>query len=209
MNKPTPSTARRGILFVISGPSGAGKSTLLEKLRKEPDFVYSISCTTRKPRPGEVDGVDYHFMTIAQFEQRLAENGFLEHAFVHGNYYGTLSETVIGNLERGVDVMMDVDVQGASMIRAYRDGLLADSLVDVFITAPSLEELRNRLVNRATETPEALKLRLENAAIEMQQWRDYRYTLLTHDVETTVADFRAIMRAERSLSRRLNLQFQP
>ena len=175
----------------------------------EPDFVYSISCTTRQPRPGEVNGVDYHFMTVEQFEQRLAENGFLEHAYVHGNYYGTLSETVNQNLDQGIDVLMDVDIQGAAMIRAYRDGALLEALVDVFITAPSLEELRKRLVNRATETPEVLQLRLENAEIEMQKWRDYRYTLLTTDQERTLAEFRAIMTAERTLSRRLNLQFQP
>jgi guanylate kinase len=205
----SPAPSRRGILFVISGPSGAGKSTLLEKLRKNPDFIYSISCTTRKPRPGEVDGVDYHFMTIPQFEAKLAENGFLEHAFVHGNYYGTLGAMVIGNLERGVDVLMDVDVQGADMIRAYRDGSLRDSLVDIFITTSSLEELRARLLNRGTETPEVLNLRLANAAIEMRKWSDYRYTILAITPEQTCEDFRAIMRAERCASSRLNLQFQP
>ncbi len=148
-------------------------------------------------------------MTVPQFEERLAANGFLEHAFVHGNYYGTLSETVIGNLDRGVDVLLDVDIQGADMIRAYRNGALADSIVDVFITAASLEELHTRLVNRGTESPEVLKLRLENAAIEMQKWRDYRYTILSTDPGQTCDDFLAIMRAERHLSRRLNLQSLP
>ena len=148
-------------------------------------------------------------MTAAQFEACLAENGFLEHAFVHGNYYGTLSETVIGNLDRGVDVLLDVDIQGADMIRAYRQGALVDSIVDVFITTSSLDVLRQRLLNRATESPEVLKLRLENAAIEMQKWSDYRYTLVSTEPSQTLGDFRAIMRAERNLSRRLNLQFLP
>ena len=194
---------------MLSGPSGAGKTTLLESLRKEPDFVYSISCTTRKPRPGEVNGVDYHFMSVEQFEQRLAENGFLEHAYVHGNYYGTLSETVMSNLDRGIDVLMDVDIQGAAMIRTYSNGALLDSLVDVFIAAPSLEELRRRLIKRGTESPEVLKLRMENAAVEMEKWSEYRYTLLAVDPARTFAEFRAIMSAERNLSRRLILQFQP
>lgn len=192
---------------MISGPSGAGKSTLLEKLRKNPDFTYSISCTTRKPRPGEVNGVDYHFMSIPQFEERLAANGFLEHARVHGNYYGTLSEPVIGNLERGIDVLMDVDVQGADMIRSFGKGALRESLVDIFITTASLEELKRRLVARGTETPEVMDLRLANAAIEMQQWRNYRYTILAITPEQTCEDFRAIMRAERCASSRLKLSF--
>ena len=203
------SPSRHGILFVLSGPSGAGKTTLLETLRKEPDFVYSISCTTRAPRPGEVDGVDYHFMSAAQFEARLAENGFLEHAFVHGNYYGTLSETVAGNLDRGADVLIDVDIQGAAMIRAYRGGALAGAIVDVFITTSSLDELRKRLIHRGTESPEVLKLRLANAEVEMKKWSDYRYTILSENPGQTCADFRAIMRAERCLSRRLNLQLLP
>src|SRR5215212_2087681 len=109
---------RSGILFIVSAPSGAGKSTLCDALRQTPDFVYSVSCTTRTPRAGEIDGEDYHFVSLEEFQQRLAAGEFLEHAQVHDNYYGTLRGAVIEQLRAGVDVMVDIDVQGARQIRA-------------------------------------------------------------------------------------------
>src|SRR5438445_8994025 len=112
---------RDRILFLISAPSGGGKSTLLKMLSEEPDFVYSISCTTRAPRPGEVNGRDYHFLSVPEFETRISAGEFLEHAQVHGNYYGTLRQTVLDNLGSGRDVLMDVDTQGATRIRANAD----------------------------------------------------------------------------------------
>ena len=195
---------RRGILFVVSAPSGAGKSTLLNAIRPEADFVYSVSCTTRAPRAGEVDGEDYHFLTRADFDRRVDAGDFIEHADVHGHAYGTLRENVTRHLDEGVDVMIDIDVQGAAQIRAH-GGAISDSLADVFIMPPSLDELRRRLHKRGTETPEQIELRLGNAATEMEEWRNYRYTIISGSMEEDMQKFRAIMRAERYLSRRMIL----
>jgi guanylate kinase len=196
---------RLGILFVVSAPSGAGKSTLLNALRQTPDFVYSVSCTTRAPRPGEIDGEDYHFVTMEEFQRRLAAGDFLEHAQVHDNYYGTLRGAVIEQLRAGVDVMLDIDVQGARQVRADANQEIQASVADVFIMPPSMEELRRRLTKRGTETPEQIETRLGNAAAEMEVWRDYRYTIISGSVEEDLQKFRAIMRAERYLSRRMML----
>jgi guanylate kinase len=196
---------RLGILFVVSAPSGAGKSTLLNALRQTPDFVYSVSCTTRAPRPGEVDGEDYHFVSVEEFQRRLAAGEFLEHAQVHDNYYGTLREAVIEQLRLGVDVMLDIDVQGARQVRADANEEIQASVADVFIMPPSMEELRRRLTKRGTETPKQIETRLRNAAAEMEVWRDYRYTIISGSVEEDLQKFRAIMRAERYLSRRMVL----
>ena len=196
---------RRGILFVVSAPSGAGKSTIINALRQTPDFVYSVSCTTREPRAGEIDGEDYHFLSRAEFERRVAAGDFIEHATVHEHYYGTLRGAVLKNLEAGIDVLIDIDIQGARQIRDDGDAI-RDSLADIFIMPPSLDELRRRLVKRGTETGEQIELRLGNAATEMEAWRDYRYTIVTGSIEEDLQKFRAIMRAERYLSRRMNLE---
>ena len=196
---------RRGILFVVSAPSGAGKSTLLNALRPGADFVYSVSCTTRAPRPGEIDGEDYHFLSGEDFARRLAAEEFLESAEVHGNHYGTLRAAVTGRLAEGVDVLIDIDVQGAGMIRSDESADIRGSIADIFIMPPSREELRRRLIKRGTETPEQIEMRLSNAATEMEAWRDYRYTLISGSVEEDLQKFRAIMRAERYLSRRMIL----
>jgi len=194
---------RLGILFVVSAPSGAGKSTLLNALRQTPDFVYSVSYTTRSPRPGEVSGEDYCFVTKEEFEQRLAGGEFLEHAEVHGNYYGTLRSTVVEQLHDGVDVLIDIDVQGARQIRADENSAIRDAVADIFIMPPSLDELRRRLNKRGTETPDQIETRLHNAAAEMEAWHDYRYTIVSGSVEEDLQKFRAIMRAERYLSHRM------
>ncbi len=196
---------RTGILFVVSAPSGAGKSTLLNALRPGADFIYSVSCTTRTPRLGEVDGEDYFFLPKARFEERIAAGDFIEHAEVHGQYYGTLRETVMRSLSEGVDVLVDVDVQGARSIRGDC-AAICDALADVFIMPPSLEELHRRLLKRGTETAEQIDIRLRAASGEMEAWHDYKYTIITGSVEEDLAKFRAIMRAERYLSRRLILK---
>ena len=196
---------RLGILFVVSAPSGAGKSTLLNALRQTPDFVYSVSCTTRTPRPGEIDGEDYHFVSMEEFQQRLAAGEFLEYAKVHDNFYGTLRGAVIEQLRAGVDVLIDIDVQGARNIRDDSNEEIRNSIADIFIMPPSLEELRRRLIKRGTETPEQIEIRLRNAAAEMEVWRDYRYTIISGSIEEDLQKFRAIMRAERYLSRRMIL----
>ena len=196
---------RLGILFVVSAPSGAGKSTLLKALRQTPDFVYSVSYTTRTPRPGEVSGEDYCFVSMEEFQQRLAGGEFLEHAEVHGNYYGTLRSSVVEQLHDGVDVLIDIDVQGARQIRADENSAIRDAVADIFIMPPSLDELRRRLNKRGTETPEQIETRLHNAAAEMEAWHDYRYTIVSGSVEEDLQKFRAIMRAERYLSHRMVL----
>ena len=196
---------RRGILFVVSAPSGAGKSTLLNALRPGADFVYSVSCTTRPPRPGEIDGEDYHFLTAEDFARKLAAGEFLESAEVHGNHYGTRRAAVVEQLAAGVDVLIDIDVQGARMIRTDASAQIQESIADIFIMPPSLDELRHRLVRRGTETPEQIEVRMTNAATELEAWRDYRYTLISGSMEEDLQKFRAIMRAERYLSRRMIL----
>ena len=198
---------RRGILFVLSAPSGAGKSTLRQGLQEDGGFVYSISCTTRAPRPGEIEGRDYFFLTKADFEQRVRAREFLEHAQVHGNYYGTLASTVLESLRAGTDVLLDIDVQGAAMVRANEHPEIREALADVFLMPAHLEVLRQRLAKRGTETAEQIDLRLRNAAGEMRHWKSYRYTIVTGSIEEDRANFRAVMRAERAVSRRLLADF--
>lgn len=196
---------RSGILFVVSAPSGAGKTTLCESLRQTPNFVYSVSCTTRAPRQGEIDGEDYRFISGEEFRRRMAANEFLEYAKVHDRFYGTLREPILSNLQKGVDVLIDIDTQGAASIRNYQDEFVRQSLCDVFIMPPDLDELRRRLTKRGTETAEQIELRLVNAAREMELWRDYRYTIISQSMEEDLQKFRQIVGAERYLSRRLKL----
>ena len=192
-------------MFVVSAPSGAGKTTLCDALRQTPDFVYSVSCTTRPPRAGEIEGDDYYFISEPEFLARVQEGEFLEYAQVHEHYYGTLRKPISNNLAEGIDVLIDVDTQGAAAIRSYQDEFIRRSLCDVFIMPPDLDELRRRLTKRGTETPEQVELRLSNAAREMELWRDYRYTIISRSMEEDLLKFRHIMGAERYLSRRLIL----
>jgi guanylate kinase len=198
-----PGFFRQGILFVLSAPSGAGKSTLRENLRPKGDFIYSVSCTTRPPRSGEVDGEDYHFLTTDDFLTRKAQGLFLESAQVHGHHYGTLRESVLEHLRAGVDVLLDIDVKGAEAIRDTKDPMIQAALTDVFIMPPSLAELQRRLQKRGTETNEQIERRLQDAAREMERWREYRYTIISGTMEEDLQKFRAIMKAERYQSRRL------
>jgi guanylate kinase len=196
---------RTGILFVVSAPSGAGKTTLCDALRQTPDFVYSVSCTTRPPRAGEIEGEDYHFLSEPDFLARVKAGEFLEHAKVHGHYYGTLRKPLVNNLQNGVDVLIDVDIQGAAAIRATDDRTIQQALCDVFIMPPDLDELRRRLTKRGTENAKQIELRIVTAASEMKLWRDYRYTIISKSMEEDLQKFRNIMGAERYLSRRLAL----
>jgi guanylate kinase len=203
MNRPV--FRRQGILFVVSAPSGTGKSTLCANLRATPDFIYSVSCTTRPPRPGEENGIDYHFMSMEHFQKLIEAGEMLEYARVHGNYYGTPKATVKEALEQGTDVLLDIDVQGAATIRETADAVVRDSLVDVFIMPPTIDELEKRLRKRATETEEQVQRRLLTGREESKLWRLYKYTILSSSMEEDLQKFRAIMRAERYLSRRLEL----
>ena len=188
---------------MVSAPSGAGKTTLVERIRQTPNLFYSVSCTTRPPRAGEIDGQDYRFLSDKDFRERAEKGDFLEHAQVHSDCYGTLREPVVTNLENGRDVLIDIDTQGAAVIRTCDDRLIRDALADVFIMPPDLEELRKRLLKRGTETVEQIDSRLATAAREMEHWRDYRYTIISGSVEEDLQRFRQIMDAESYLSRRL------
>ena len=188
---------------MVSAPSGAGKTTLVERIRRTPNLFYSVSCTTRTPRAGEIDGQDYRFLSDANFRERVAKGDFVEHAQVHGDHYGTLREPIVTNLEIGRDVLIDIDTQGAAVIRNCGDPLIRDALADVFIMPPDLEELRKRLLKRGTETARQIDSRLDTAAREMEHWRDYRYTIISGSVEEDLQRFRQIMEAESYLSRRL------
>jgi guanylate kinase len=194
---------RHGILFAVSAPSGAGKTTLVEALRQAPNLFYSVSCTTRPPRSGEVDGEDYQFLSNADFRARVETGDFLEHAQVHGDYYGTLLKPVLINLKDGMDVLIDIDTQGATVIRNCNDPFIRQALADIFIMPPDLDELRRRLLKRGTETPQQIDSRLATAAREMKSWRDYRYTIISRSAEEDLQKFRHIMNAESYLSRRL------
>src|SRR5215469_4044529 len=195
--------SRHGILFVISAPSGAGKTTLVEALRKTPSLFYSVSCTTRAPRAGEIDGEHYQFLSAADFHTRIEAGDFLEHAKVHGDLYGTLREPVLTNVKTGVDVLIDIDTQGANTIRNCDDPIIRPALADIFIMPPDLEELRRRLAKRGTETAQQVESRLVTAKREMELWRNYRYTIISGSIEGDLEKVRHIMSAERYLSRRL------
>jgi len=188
---------------VLSAPSGAGKTTLLDAVRQTSEFVYLVSCTTRPPRAGEVEGEDYRFLSEAEFEARVKADEFLEHATVHGYRYGTLLKPIAENLRNGRDVLIDIDTQGATTIRSCQDESIRKALADIFLMPPNVEELRRRLTKRGTETASQIETRLANAIREMELWPHYRYTIISRTTEEDLEKFRHIMNAERYLSRRL------
>ncbi|HEX8353794.1 MAG TPA: guanylate kinase [Pyrinomonadaceae bacterium] len=188
----------RGILFVISSPSGGGKGTLIRRLLETvPGVGYSVSWTTRAPRPGEVDGVSYRFVSEEEFGKMRQSNGFLEWAVVHGNLYGTARAAVKKEMAKGRDIVLEIDVQGA---RAVRKAMR--SVVSVFILPPSFEILRERLTARMTERPEELELRLANARGEVEQYRYFDYLILNDEVERAAAQLAAVVSGERARRRR-------
>ena len=169
--------ANRGRLFVISGPAGAGKSEIVKAvLSKHPDVRLSVSCTTRAPRPGEMDGVSYHFVTEERFRQLIDENAFYEWAHVHQNHYGTLKSTVQQELSAGNDLILEIDVQGCLQAMAQ------DSTVTgIFVSPPSRENLEQRLRSRGTETEESIRVRLGNVAREIATAYQYHYVIIHQD----------------------------
>ena len=168
---------RRGKLFVISGPAGAGKSEIVKTvLGKHPDVHVSVSCTTRAPRAGEVDGVSYHFVSEERFEQLVKENAFYEHAHVHTNYYGTLKSVVQKELDAGNDLILEIDVQGCRQVLEQDS-----SAVGIFVSPPSRDNLEKRLRARGTETEESIRVRLSNVAGEVEQAYHYHYVIIHQD----------------------------
>lgn len=179
---------KTGKLFVLSGPSGAGKGTLRENaLRDIPNLTYSISCTTRHPRAGETDGVEYRFISREKFEEGISQNLFLEYAHVHEDLYGTLKQDVINELEAGRNVLLEIDVQGALQVKAKMP-----EAVLVFVDVPSVDELERRLRNRHTESDESLSVRLKNAINELKQKNKYDYVIVNDDLERACKELREI-----------------
>lgn len=195
-----PPAQRLGLLVVVSGPSGSGKTTLCRQVCDGEKAIFSVSCTTRAARAGEVDGKDYFFLEETDFLARAERGELFEYARVHNRWYGTLKSFVYENLRRGIDVFMDIDVQGAAQVRACQDELVARCLTDIFVMPPSLDELRTRLSGRATEDAAAFELRMKNAEAEMRGWQDYRYCLISDTRESDSARFRAFLESERMRS---------
>ena len=179
----------RGKLFVLSGPSGAGKGTLREKALKDiANLVYSISCTTRRPRPGETDGVEYRFITHETFTEWVNQGLFLEYAHVHDDMYGTLKADVMRELEAGKNVLLEIDVQGALQVREK-----IPEAVLVFVDVPSVEELERRLRSRHTETEEALRTRLTNAVKELGLKGEYDRVIVNDDLDSACEELRRVI----------------
>ena len=184
----------RGLMLVLSSPSGAGKSTISRALlAREQRLLLSVSATTRQKRPGEVEGVDYYFVTQGRFREMVKQNEMLEHATVFENLYGTPREPVEDSLNRGEDVLFDIDWQGTQQVAAKAP----NDIVRVFILPPSLSELERRLFARAQDSAAVVRKRMAKAADEMSHWPEYDYIIINHDIEQSVADVQAILRAER------------
>ena len=187
-----------GTLFIISAPSGGGKTSLVKALLEaEPQLRLSVSHTTRPPRTGEVEGVHYHFVSAAEFERLAADRAFLEHAEVHGNRYGTSRGAVLPILERGGDVILEIDYQGARLIRAQ-----LPECVSVFILPPSRAELERRLRGRGTDAEEVVQRRLRDAAGDMSHWSEFDHVVVNDDFARAVEELASIVRGAGAATRR-------
>lgn len=196
------------LLILISAPSGAGKTTLCQQLLKQhPNITRAITCTTRQPRPGEVPGVDYYFLSPKQFQEKLNHGDFLEHATVFGNSYGTLKSEVLDKLAQGFDVLLNIDVQGAESVRAQAASVpaLAKALVTVFLTPTSVAELEARLRNRASESESALQQRLSIARQEVGHNGSFDYLLLSRTREEDLKRMLSIVEAEKLRRHRVQM----
>ena len=194
-------TAQRyGMILIVSGPSGSGKSTLCDAMFEQfRQLEFSVSCTTRAPRGQEKDGVEYHFLTREQFEEHIRKDDFIEYANVHGNYYGTLKSEVFGRTERGIDVILDIDVQGAVAVkkRFAADSVFAARMESVFIAPPSHAELERRLRGRGTDAEESILKRLANSKHEMTFWQEYKYVIVNDDLDQAAEAFSSLIRSLR------------
>ncbi len=187
-----------GVALFVSGPSGTGKTTVCDKLlSRKKDLHFSISCTTREPRTGEVDGEDYYFITPKEFKEKVENDEFIEYAEVHDNYYGTLKTEVTDRVSNGEDVLIDIDVQGMKQIK---EAMLGNELLEkcstfVFIAPPSYSELENRLRKRNTETESTISKRLLNARKELKAWDKYTYLIINDEVDKAVNRLLSVMEA--------------
>lgn len=184
---------RKGILFVVSGPSGVGKTSMIKSILSSiKDAVFSVSCTTRPKRPGEVDGKDYFFVSEEEFKKMIEKDEFLEWARVHGYLYGTPKKFVEDNVSKGKDVILDIDVQGALSVKKK-----VKEAVYIFIAPPSMEDLRERLEKRKTEDREVIERRLEDARWELQLIEEFDYLIVNRDLMEAINDLKSIMRSEK------------
>ncbi len=185
---------RKGLLLVVSGPSGAGKGTICKALLNKNDQIkLSVSATTRKPRNGEVHGVNYFFIEKEEFTKMIENGGFLEYAQIYDNFYGTPKAAIIECLEKGQDVILEIEMQGARQIKeVYPEGVF------IFVLPPSLEELKSRIVGRGTETQEEIEKRFSCAFEEINQIVNYDYFIVNEDIEKSVSDVEAIICAEKN-----------
>lgn len=189
---------RKGMLLVISGPSGAGKGTLISKLLdNDPSFVFSVSVTTRAPREMEIDHVHYHFISREEYDKLVEEDAFIEHATVHGNSYGTLKSEVYEHMEKGRNVLLDIDPQGARAVMAKEP-----ECVSVFVLPPSYRKLKERLHTRNTEDPVEIERRFGNARGEIDQLQRYQYAVVNDDLELAFEQLTAIVNAEKQRTNR-------
>ncbi len=183
----------RGILFVVTAPSGAGKTTICDAVLAEDEKLkYSVSATTRSPRTGEVNGRDYFFLSNEEFEQGIEEKRFLEYARVYDYYYGTPREYIEAEMEEGRSIILDIDVQGALLIKK-----LNYPAVYIYILPPTLKALRARLEGRKTDSPEVIEKRFSQAKEEMEYLEEYDYCIINDDLETAISDLKAVIRAEK------------
>lgn len=183
---------KQGLLIVISGPSGTGKGTICKELLKDGNLFLSVSITTRLPRQGEVDGESYYFYSKKDFERNIEENDFLEYAEVYGNFYGTPKSKVMERLDKGQDVILEIDIQGALKVKEnFEEGVF------IFILPPSMEELKNRIIKRGSETPESLMTRFKSAYKEINYLSKYNYAVVNDTVEEAANKIRSIIAAEK------------
>jgi guanylate kinase len=196
-NSPTsnPNVQRRGLMLVLSSPSGAGKTTLSRRLlQSDADIVMSVSATTRPPRPNEIDGQDYFFVTPEKFDAMVVAGEFLEHAMVFGNKYGTPRAPVMAALESGKDVLFDIDWQGTQQLKQQA----RDDLASVFVVPPSKAELERRLRIRAQDSEDVVRQRMAKASDELSHWAEYDYLLMNDDIQHAMGKLEEILRVERS-----------
>ena len=190
--------SKRGHLYVIAAPSGAGKTSLLKALMaRRPGLKFSVSCTTRNPRPGEVDGRDYHFIARKDFEHLVGADEFIEHANVFGNLYGTRKSVVEAALAEGRDLILEVDWQGAAQVRKR-----LPEAVQIFILPPSRAELESRLRKRGSDTEDAIARRLQESTLEMSHWSDFDYVIVNRKFDQALAEINAIFDGQGQASRR-------
>ena len=189
------SLSEKGVLVILSSPSGAGKTSIARALVEEnKNFLFSVSATTRKSRPGEVNGREYHFLTVNEFKERINDGQFLEHAKVFGNLYGTPLEPVMESINDGKDLIFDVDWQGGKQIRSSS---LSKFVISIFILPPSIKALHERLMKRAQDSSETVKDRMTKSIGEIMHWKEYDYVIVNNDFEQTLDEVKSIITSEK------------